>query len=171
MKSLLGFTCLLIVFNAYAELGLNAIYKKNDLQFVKKNSSAKIQELSKSVAMIIHKDTLVGNKIKTTKLKDPNGLNICPNEKFANSNSVSACTGFLIAPDLILTAGHCFESIDDCENKLIIFDVLNAVFVCANEKSSCIIVIKLLAESVIVGETGVGYILSNKRMLVSSILG
>lgn len=33
---------------------------------------------------------------------------LCPSEKFSRDPSISyACTGFLIAPDLLVTAGHC----------------------------------------------------------------
>ena len=44
-------------------------------------------------------------------------------EKFAKNISLSGCSGFLVAPDIMISAGHCFESEDDCAQKKIVFDV------------------------------------------------
>lgn len=44
------------------------------------------------------------HRIYTDKVSDF----LCPDERFADQSSVAyACTGYLIAPDLLLTAGHC----------------------------------------------------------------
>jgi V8-like Glu-specific endopeptidase len=109
-----------------AAIGLNAIYRQDNRQFVGPTSSATIKKLSKSIAMIINKDSLHGLKIETTKLSDANGLNICADEKFSESYSVASCTGFLIATDLLVTAGHCIQDFSDCQDKLIIFDILES---------------------------------------------
>jgi V8-like Glu-specific endopeptidase len=108
------------------DYGLNAIYKKDERQFITSKSPAKIKELAKSIAMIIHKDSLHGLLIETNKLTDPSGLNICIDEKFSQSNSVASCTGFLVAPDLLVTAGHCVPDAEACQDKLIVFDVLES---------------------------------------------
>ena len=51
-------------------------------------------------------------------------MNICPDELFASHHAYrSACSGFLVGPDLLATAGHCFESQYACDNQLIAFDV------------------------------------------------
>lgn len=36
-----------------------------------------------------------------------NKSNVCPNEKFAQQLTAPRCSGFLVAPDLLMTAGHC----------------------------------------------------------------
>ncbi|MES2526705.1 MAG: serine protease [Bdellovibrionota bacterium] len=42
----------------------------------------------------------------------------CPNVRFANQPSLSyACTGFLIAPDLLVTAGHCMVNTGETRNE------------------------------------------------------
>jgi V8-like Glu-specific endopeptidase len=126
MKTSLILCLLLHFFSAIAASSLNAIYRTNNLQLVEKHSPLKIKELSKSVAMIINKDQVFGYFIQTSILSDPSGINLCSDEKFSKINSVSACTGFLVAPELLLTAGHCFENAGDCENKYIAFDILQS---------------------------------------------
>lgn len=40
----------------------------------------------------------------------------CPEERFYNQTSVAACSGFLVAPNLLVTAGHCMREQGDCKN-------------------------------------------------------
>ncbi len=49
-------------------------------------------------------------------------LTFCPEERFTNQPVPGDCTGFLIAPDLILTAGHCAEIENFCEGHDWVFD-------------------------------------------------
>lgn len=52
------------------------------------------------------------------------GVNLCSDEKFSQNISRSGtCTGFLIAPDLLLTAGHCISTPATCDNMKITFGV------------------------------------------------
>ena len=50
------------------------------------------------------------------------GVNLCPEEKFSNQPIVSSCTAFLVAPDLIMTAGHCVEDEIDCKKQTWVVD-------------------------------------------------
>lgn len=49
-------------------------------------------------------------------------LSFCPEEKFTNQPVPGDCTGFLIAPDLLLTAGHCVEIEKFCDDHDWVFD-------------------------------------------------
>jgi len=49
-------------------------------------------------------------------------ITYCAEERFVGQPSPSLCSGFLIAPDLILTAGHCVVKKDFCKNNAWVFD-------------------------------------------------
>ncbi len=45
---------------------------------------------------------------------------LCEGEAFADQPSVTGCSGFLVAPDLLITAGHCIEN--GCTGMSVLFD-------------------------------------------------
>lgn len=49
-------------------------------------------------------------------------LDICSSEQFATQNSLPFCSGALVAPDLVLTNGHCVINADECKNVKVILD-------------------------------------------------
>ncbi|GIL16273.1 MAG: hypothetical protein BroJett040_00240 [Oligoflexia bacterium] len=51
----------------------------------------------------------------------------CPSEKYVQETSQSFCSGFLIAPDLVLTAGHCIDSAQKCTETLFVFDFVRTL--------------------------------------------
>ncbi len=48
--------------------------------------------------------------------------NICPMQRFADQMALSRCTGFLVAPDVLVTAAHCIKNEFDCRSNSWIFD-------------------------------------------------
>ncbi|MFZ8934157.1 MAG: trypsin-like serine peptidase [Bacteriovoracaceae bacterium] len=78
----------------------------------------------------------VAVQIKSNKFKRPNSFgerivvgrtlgkqrNLCEDERFFNQKIVGDCTGFLISPDVIATAGHCVKDEFYCEHFLWVFD-------------------------------------------------
>jgi hypothetical protein len=118
---------------ATIKYGTDSIYNIDNRELVtfgSTSTSFEVQDLAKSVALIFNSDDLITEHgqllIFANQLLDlpPVGLNICPDERFADHQAYkNACSGFLIGKDLLATAGHCFESKFDCENKLIAFDV------------------------------------------------
>ena len=47
---------------------------------------------------------------------------ICSSEKFATQTTVSMCSGFLVGPKTLVTAGHCIKNANDCKNFRWVFD-------------------------------------------------
>lgn len=49
-------------------------------------------------------------------------VTFCKKERFVEQPSAGVCSGFLIAPDLLMTAGHCMDSETMCKNFSWVFD-------------------------------------------------
>ncbi|MBC86947.1 MAG: peptidase [Bdellovibrionaceae bacterium] len=47
---------------------------------------------------------------------------LCPTERFFEQESAAYCSGFLIAEDLIVTAGHCIRTTTQCGRTQFVFD-------------------------------------------------
>jgi hypothetical protein len=119
-----------MISSAAFQLGTDSIYRIDNRELVSQESSPLVKTLSKSVAMIFNSDDLITENnqliIFANLLLEPPpiGINICPNERFANHHAYrAACSGFLVGPDLLVSAGHCFESQFSCDNQLIAFDL------------------------------------------------
>jgi V8-like Glu-specific endopeptidase len=50
------------------------------------------------------------------------GVHFCAEEKYTNQPNPAMCSGFLIGPDLLMTAGHCVEIENFCETFKWVFD-------------------------------------------------
>ena len=48
-------------------------------------------------------------------------LNLCPEEPFYDQKKAAICSGFLVAPDIVITAGHCIESQRVCNKIRFVF--------------------------------------------------
>src|SRR3989344_1291385 len=59
-------------------------------------------------------------KIKAERYGVDNEL--CSEERFFDQPSAPYCSGVLIRPNLVLTAGHCFQSVRDCRASKFIFN-------------------------------------------------
>ncbi len=111
---------------AHAEV----IYGKDNRLDVYESKNTLHRELSKSTAGMIHWGQLRSNSnsiysiINSKSLEEK--LNVCSSERFSNQPANVACSGFLVAPDILITAGHCLKAtgVPDktCEDFAWIFD-------------------------------------------------
>ena len=118
-------------YSAFDLGAFKAIYGKDNRHFISsERDSAEILNLSKSIALIVSKDAyqkfFFNSLINANLINDKEGVNLCLKEKFSNHHSINSCTGFLIGDDKVVSAGHCFMSDFDCDNKLIVFSVLES---------------------------------------------
>lgn len=82
------------------------------------------RELGRSVlAMISEDDISIQNSKVTFSPKTLRGEQmLCGKERFYDQQAVATCTGFLVSPKHIVTAGHCVNRISECYNNKWVFD-------------------------------------------------
>lgn len=118
-KSLVTIALLSISFSALSSV--DVIYGTDNRQDVYQVTNPLHQKLVKSTAGMINKGYFIkGATAGTFDLKGTNTLerahNICASEKFSQQQVAPTCSGFLVGPDTIVTAGHCYNSFDLPEN-------------------------------------------------------
>lgn len=84
-------------------------------------------DLADSTVGIIDKSSVHTNGVNS--MLDTRPFNLCTSERFNNQRKGPWCSGFLVAPDIIVTAGHCIETVAECKN-------VNFVFGYAKKSSS-----------------------------------
>lgn len=81
-------------------------------------------QLARSTAAQVHVDNLKvrgnGTELRGKSLGEM--FRLCEKERFFHQPFVANCSGFLVAPDIIVSAGHCFESKDKCTKHHWVFD-------------------------------------------------
>lgn len=104
------------------------IYGKDDRHEVYE-SSPKYQRIASSVAAQISKKEFQNNPLSSeyhfTKSKNlERRFDLQKNQKFATQQTRVGCSAFLVAPNIIATAGHCVQSSSDCDENYWVFDYI-----------------------------------------------
>ena len=116
-KLSIGVCALALVVSLKVQAGYKVIYGDDDRvsasdsqteQFVQWSKSTAVQIENKKISIETTEDGSEIFKISGTALKD-SFLGVCEDEKFANTITAGNCSGFLVGPDLIVTAGHCMK--------------------------------------------------------------
>ena len=111
------------------------IYGEDDRKEVIDEKNPMIRSLSKSVAVMVKRNSIQPMKynwmkkiIKSSTLKET--VNTCTGERFADQTAPGYCTGFLVGDKYLVTAGHCIADSTDCAKYKWVFD-----FKVGNKKS------------------------------------
>lgn len=117
--------CAIHAYSVYAFEGHNkGIYGDDNRRYISE-ASALEQKLGRSVFAQVPLYKMFKSNISSITFDAKtvrNTLNICAEEKFSDEIMLSNCTGFLVAPDLILTAGHCIKDKAGCLKNMWILD-------------------------------------------------
>jgi hypothetical protein len=81
-----------------------------------------VQSLSRSVLGHVAIDSLANRGSYYEVQSATLGKKHCSSVRFANQYTGPRCTGFLVAPNMVVTAGHCMKEAGDCEKYLWVLD-------------------------------------------------
>lgn len=130
------------------------IYGQDDRHEVYEITDPKLyQWASSSAALIDKKKIQIQNK---TAVIDGhtfgNDRSLCQDEPYYNQTVAAHCSGFLVAPDIIVTAGHCLPRKEECDKTQVVFSYavyragLMPTSIDVSEVYSCKEIIKTLVE-------------------------
>jgi len=90
---------------------------------------APMNETSRAIGMILngsieHEDTYPAPFPVAEGLRFLTQVKVAPHDlrRFIDQPRVGDCTSFLVGPDLMMTAGHCIQSAEECRNTQVVFD-------------------------------------------------
>ena len=119
MKQLIIATGLLVSASTFAQN--KVVYGNDNRKDVYEVSNAMHLKLAKSTAAMVNLRKLT--KGAAANLYDLIGTptlersqNLCTSESFSQQLSAANCSGFLVGPDLLVTAGHCYKSMGTPES-------------------------------------------------------
>lgn len=103
---------------------IDVIYGEDNRKDVFESTDSALVELSKSTAAMISMDNLksLTNGEVQISASTLESRGICAKERFSQQISAANCSGFLVAPNVLVTAGHCIKSEYDCQSYKWVFD-------------------------------------------------
>jgi len=128
MKLFLTFGMLTLALSSFA--GKDVVYGTDNRLDVFQASGALNKRLARSSAAMINIRYFSKNTSGSFDLKDVKTLeaaaNVCHGESFSQQPAAAVCSGFLVGPDTLITAGHCYKGMGDpeeaCKNYAWVFD-------------------------------------------------
>ena len=130
MKLMTILSVVLITSQAFAQsptkIKPRVVYGTDDRMDIYESDDNLMKELSLSTAAQIHNSNVTETSgIYTINQKTLAQNGICKSERFSTQPVAAECTGFLIAPNKLVTAGHCVTGLSDCKKYKWIFDYAN----------------------------------------------
>jgi|CXWL01.1.fsa_nt_gi hypothetical protein len=108
---------------AAAEVEGKVIYGSDDRIDLYQTKDARLLSLADSTVALLRSSSveIVGDiaKLKTDSYSARK--NLCPEEPFYSQVTAAFCSGSLVAPDIIMTAGHCFTGEASCLDTKFVF--------------------------------------------------
>ncbi|MBC7421135.1 MAG: trypsin-like peptidase domain-containing protein [Bdellovibrio sp.] len=110
-------------YNDDTKLSANVIYGTDGRLDVYQTTDDRLKRLADSTVALIRNSDLQasGGGVSIAGKNYGTDLNLCATEKFREQDTAAFCSGSLVGSDLILTAGHCVETLTDCQNMSVVF--------------------------------------------------
>jgi hypothetical protein len=124
----------------YAENQLEVLYGIDNRFHIEDAPEPNFKLLSLSTAMMIDENKIesafdgVLTKIFTQTLGE--AYYLCSEERYAKDPIAGKCSGFLVGPDILVTAGHCVTSEYSCLHNKWVFDFRNDLILSSGEEGS-----------------------------------
>lgn len=129
-KASLVFLSTLLFYSGFTHAGLieKVIYGVDNRVDVFQSKSPLYKKLASSTAAMISNSNLVeqNDMISVQGETLETGDGVCSDELFANQIAAANCSGFLVSDQYLVTAGHCIQTVDDCEHYSWVFGFANA---------------------------------------------
>lgn len=82
-----------------------------------------IEDYTRATAVMIPKESVYGNSLYGVTLRDRltyqfGTENMDKNVKYLDQPTIAGCSGFLVAPDIMVSAGHCILTDDDAKDSI-----------------------------------------------------
>jgi V8-like Glu-specific endopeptidase len=104
----------------------NVVYGEDNRKDVFEVTNKLHLKLAKSTASLIMKRSLNSHHgaffANRTQTLAQSRTNVCSSENFADQPTLSHCSGFLVGPDTMISAGHCYDSAASCSQAVWVFD-------------------------------------------------
>lgn len=102
---------------ASAQVDGQVIYGSDDRIDLYQTQNSTLKSLADSTVALIRATEIqiVGDKAKLTTEPYGEGQGLCKDEPFYEQVTGAFCSGSLVAPDVIMTAGHCVQSKEACD--------------------------------------------------------
>ena len=114
----------------FGELGSTprGVFGDDDRKEVK--DAEGIKDFVRATAAMVSKNVIDGNELYSYTLREMlsdrfETKNFDENVRYLDQPTVANCTGFLIAPDILITAGHCVKTLEDAQKWIWVFDYTN----------------------------------------------
>ncbi|MBR9859850.1 trypsin-like serine protease [bacterium] len=111
--------------------GSRGVYDEDDRLDV--TDAEGYDDFVRATAVMVLKENVRGNKVYGWSLRESltnqfGTDKFDPKVKFLDQITAGSCTGFLIAPDILVTAGHCIEAMKECKDFVWLFDYTNDIY-------------------------------------------